>query len=221
MNLHALALVPPAFFVVLRLMDYISVAWLPQHYVFDPVKLKDIAHEAIVSLDIDAPAAAIMDKVYELLRQEYGPYIADVAPEHWVFNNAGNAMGSMLVLHASLSEYLIFFGTAVGTEGHTGTHFADDYFTILYGHQYAALPNATIAEHYRAGDQHHLPYRLNKQYRMPAGSWALELAQGFIPTMLPFGMIEVATSTFDVGTLLKTIRISATHIIGNLLRGKI
>ncbi|KAA8912377.1 hypothetical protein TRICI_003494 [Trichomonascus ciferrii] len=202
------------------LLEYLRANYLDRVYIFDPVHLQDIGKD-VISNNPGANSTVILEEVHKRLKDEYGEYINDLNDEDWVFNNAGNAMGSMIVLHASITEYLIFFGTATGTEGHTGTHFADDYFLILSGTQTAAPPHAKSPEVYKPGDSHHLPCGANKQYAMESDSWALELAQGWIPTMLPFGFLDSVTSTMDVWSLAKTVKLSAVNTVKNLLKGKL
>lgn len=98
-------------------------------------------------------------------------------------------MGAMYIIHASITEYLIIFGTPLGTEGHTGLHTADDYFNILKGEQWAFRPGALEMERYGPGDVHFLPRGTAKQYKMHEGCWAMEYARGMLPPPLSSSLL--------------------------------
>ncbi|KAF4998505.1 hypothetical protein FGRMN_3124 [Fusarium graminum] len=190
---------------------------LEQFYIFDLKHLDDLSKRAIAKHGQDTRAVVklIVDEL-----SEKNPEHVNVK-EEWVFNNAGGAMGAMYIIHASVTEYLIIFGTAIGTEGHTGRHTADDYFHILSGTQTAYVPGEYEPEVYPAGSIHHLRRGTVKQYKMPEGCFALEYARGWIPPMLFFGFADGLSSTLDFPTLWDTTRITGREMISNLLKGKL
>ena len=63
---------------------------------------------------------AVFGQVEAELRQRYGRHILPPSQTEWVFINAGGWMGAAYILHSSLTEYVLFFGTAVDTSGHSG-----------------------------------------------------------------------------------------------------
>ncbi|KAG6826490.1 C-8 sterol isomerase [Tricholoma furcatifolium] len=215
------------FIVTCGWLDSIKSRW----YVFDPASLHTLAQSAIAASPPNDTTAIITHILTNLtstypstqIRLNTVPQLTDPSPANgeWVFNNAGGAMGAMYIIHASITEYLIIFGTPLGTEGHTGLHTADDYFHILVGEQWAFKPGALEMERYGPGSVHFLPRFTAKQYKMHEGCFALEYARGWIPLMLPFGLLDTITSTLDIPTFYNTARITAREMIGNLLIGKI
>ncbi len=88
-------------------------------YIFDPNPLHAATRKV---LDLGTPQA-----MFSALAEELAMcYSEHVRYDHkWLFNNAGGAMGVLSLLHGSLSEYVLFFGTPIGTEGHSGRYFTE------------------------------------------------------------------------------------------------
>lgn len=183
-------------------------------HVFDPQELHDIVRPMI-----GRPLPQLLQSLHEALCERYRGHV--MRDPEWIFNNAGGAMGQMRVLHASITEYLIFFGSPIGTEGHSGRFLADDWFFILDGEQWAYTEGALDREVYRPGDVHHLRRGVAKGYRMPDRCFALEYARGPIPLMMPFGVADTFSSTVDFRTLARTVQVYARSATRELLKGKI
>ncbi len=183
-------------------------------YIFEP----DHLHEVVKSV-IGQPLPQMIDDIKAQLNARYPGHI--LMDSRWIFNNAGGAMGQMLVLHASITEYVMIFGSPIGTEGHSGRFYAKDFFFILEGEQWAYAEGDLERRVYKPGDLHILPPGTAEGYKMPEACFALEYARGAIPAMLPFGIADAMSSTLDVSSVGRTFGVYTKAVVGNLLRGKI
>ncbi|KAJ6590235.1 ERG2/sigma1 receptor-like protein [Mycena sp. CBHHK59/15] len=203
--------------VIGRWLDHVKHRW----YVFEPSEVHEIAQAAIAASPNDT-AGMIQHIVTNLVQTHPSNKVKfNLNSNEWVFNTAGGAMGAMYIIHASITEYLIIFGTPLGTEGHTGVLTVDNYFNILVGEQWAFSPGQLEMERYTPGTVHHSPRGTTKQYKMHRGCFALEYSRGWIPFMLPFGFWDVFTSNFDIPSVYTTVRIAGREMIRNILTGKI
>ncbi|KAE8443670.1 Squalene epoxidase [Mollisiaceae sp. DMI_Dod_QoI] len=203
---------------LLSALFYFLDSHLDWFYVLSPHELHDLSLRAIAAHGNDT--RAVVAYIADELSVKFPGGLINLDQE-WIFNNAGGAMGAMYIIHASITEYLIIFGTTVGTEGHTGRHTADDYFHIIRGTQLAYTPGDFEPEVYPQGSVHHLRRGTVKQYKMDEACFALEYARGWIPPMLFFGFADGLTSTLDLPTLWRTTWVTGREMVSNLVRGKL
>jgi ERG2 and Sigma1 receptor like protein len=183
--------------------------------VFNPDDLHAIA-KAAVGLD-DRTAAC--EQIVTDLKHAYPRYIRYDIP--WLLNNAGGAMGQMKLLHCSLTEYLILFGTPIGTEGHSGRYPTEVWDFVYDGQVWCYEEGELDRTEYRPGDVAYLGRGHVKGYAAPGGAYMLEYARGPIPTMMAFGVADSTFSTVDAATVAKTAWYYAKLVARNLRQGKI
>jgi C-8 sterol isomerase len=179
-------------------------------FVFEPAALAETARRYL-----GLPREEMFRLIAAELAERYPGRIE--LKREWVFNNAGGAMGMMTILYASVSEYVIFFGSPIGTEGHTGRYrFTDDYAWLLDGEMWHYGEAQTERREYRPGDEIRLCRGEAKGYRIPDHAWILEYARGAIPLMLPFGFADAIFSTLDYRTLFRTMRLYGKQVLRNI-----
>jgi C-8 sterol isomerase len=175
-------------------------------YVFDPDALRDAA-----KLGRELPVRERLRTIARALAERYPEKISE--EQEWVFSNAGGVMGQFTILYASLTEYVIFFGSPIGSSGHTGRYpWVKDWAFVLDGELWYFGQGQTERDVYRAGDEIVLEPGNAKGYRIVDHAWILEYARGPIVTMLPFGLSDSFFSTHDFRTVFRTLRLYGRHV---------
>ena len=183
-------------------------------YLFDPEVLRKICLGRLGLPPREAIAAVTQD-----LAGLFSGHIE--TRQDWFFNIAGGATGIMTVLHGSLSEYLIVFGTPVGTEAFSGRYHLDIYDVVLSGEMWAYDEDDFAARKvYAPGEMGLLRRGRVKGFRLMEDTWLLEYGRGPVPTALPMGL-SGAVLSLDGSTVFKTLRNYGRLVIKELLHGKI
>ncbi|XP_034048673.1 sigma non-opioid intracellular receptor 1 [Thalassophryne amazonica] len=146
-------------------------------------------------------------KVVVELRKRYPGHILPDEDLQWVFVNAGGWMGSMCVLHASLTEYVLLFGTAVDTVGHSGRYWAEISDTVISGTFRQWKEGTTKSELYYPGDTITHGAGEAAAVQWSSGTWMVEYGRGVIPSTLGFAMADTLFSTHDFITMFYTVRV--------------
>lgn len=184
-------------------------------YIFDPARIQALGSKAI-GLPFDQMCSTVIDE----LAAEYPGHID--TRKDWIFNLAGGLTGVMCVLHASLTEYVLMYGTPLGTEGFSGRFRIDIWDLMLRGSQTTYSdrePNVTKTS--QAGDFVHLPPGVTKAVRIQPDTWMLEYARGPIFTSLPTALGDAVFRAMDPAILGKTLLRYSQLTLRSLLRGKI
>ncbi|NXB80593.1 SGMR1 protein, partial [Donacobius atricapilla] len=164
-------------------------------------------------------------KIIVELRKKHPGHILPDEDLQWVFVNAGGWMGSMCLLHASLTEYVLLFGTAVDTGGHsdlgccavpgreTPSQCCLISDTVISGTFRQWKEGTTRSEIYYPGDTivHQAGEATSVQWS--AGTWMVEYGRGFIPSTLAFALADTLFSTQDFVTLFYTLRVYAKGLL--------
>lgn len=105
--------------------EYYNMLRHSVHSVIALLTSHSLSHYLCLSLCLSSAAkghVATFDAVEAVLRERYPDHILPPSQREWIFVNAGGWMGAMYILHASLTEYVLFFGAAVDTSGHSGRY---------------------------------------------------------------------------------------------------
>jgi len=162
-------------------------------YLFDP----DVIHECALA-GIGKPKPEMFDAIADAMEDAYPGRIDRTQP--WLYSIAGGAMIQMKLYYASVFEYLMIWGTPIGSEGHSGRHAVGFWDTVIDGETWYYAEGQFEKRVYRPGDRIWVGPGQARAMNFTDGVWAVEYARGPLPLSVPFGLADEVLSTLDFAT---------------------
>lgn len=173
--------------------------------IFDP----EVIHECSLA-GIGKPKPAMFDAIADAMEQHYPGRIDRDQP--WIYSIAGGAMIQMKLYYASLYEYLMIWGTPIGSEGHSGRHAVGFWDTVIDGETWYYAEGVFEKRVFKPGDRIWVGPGQSCGMNFTDGVWAVEYARGAIPLSIPFGLADEVLSTVDFSTVARTLGVYAALI---------
>ncbi len=184
-------------------------------YIFDPAVIHEIGKKGV-----GLPPEEMVPVIMNELAAAYPGHVAKEAK--FIFSIVAGITGIMTVLHGSLSEYIVLFGTPVGSEGFSGRYGLDIYDVVISGEMWTYTEeNFLRREVHRPGEMAALKKGQAKGVKLHEDIWLLEYGRGFVPGCLPLALADAMLSCLDPLTVGKTLAHYGKLVIGELMQGKI
>ena len=170
--------------------------------VFDP----EVVHECSLEC-LGMPKPEMFDAFARSLGKRY-PRTLDLR-QPWIYSVAGGAMIQMKLYYASATEYIMIWGTPIGSEGHSGRHFTGFWDTVIDGEMWYYGEGEFEKKLYKPGDRVYVGPGQARAMNFTDGVWATEYARGFIPASVPFGIASEILVCWDLLTATQTLSLYA------------
>ena len=165
---------------------------------FDP----DIVHKCSLEC-LGLPKPEMFDTFAKSLATYY-PGILDFS-QPWIYSIAGGAMIQMKLYYASMTEYIMIWGTPIGSEGHSGRHCTGFWDTVIDGETWYYGEGQFEKTVYKPGDRIYVGPGQARAMNFTDGVWAVEYARGFLPLSMFFGITEEIIICQDFLTATQTV----------------
>ena len=189
---------------------------------FDPVLISSIV--STIQLEHRLSPLSLNDTIRLLHFQLHAAYPSHIHPlEHtqWLFNLAGGFKTGLLLFHASLTDYIAVWGSAVHTVGHSGRNWAEFHDWILAGNGTWWEEGGVAVTHHTPPAYLHTERWAGRVVELKEGTWMLEYCHGVIPALLPFGLGDGLLSSMDPLLVWRSLRIYGWMTAHALLQGKL